>query len=134
MPHTADLRIEAWAQSAHECVAECLRGLVGSVADVSGAAPARIAEYELTGVSPADLLASAAEEVIYILDCSGEVPVSVQVRPAGQLANGIVVTLKLAKVSAAEFAGAVPKAVSFHGLACEPDASGRWSASMTVDV
>jgi len=134
VPHTADLRIEAWAQSAHECVAECLRGLVGSVADVSGAAPARIAEYELTGVSPADLLASAAEEVIYILDCSGEVPVSVQVRPAGQLANGIVVTLKLAKVSAAEFAGAVPKAVSFHGLACEPDASGRWSASMTVDV
>jgi SHS2 domain-containing protein len=134
VPHTADLRIEAWAQTVHECVAECLRGLVGSVADVSGAAPARIAEYELTGVSPADLLAAAAEEVIYILDCSGEVPVSVQVRPAGQLANGIVVTLKLAKVSAAEFAGAVPKAVSFYGLVCEPDASGRWSASMTVDV
>ena len=139
MPHTADLRIEAWAQSCQECVAECLRGLVASVADISGAAPARTAEYELTGASPADLLAAAAEEVIYVLDCSGELPVSVQVRPAGepdqqQPASSIIVTLKLAKVSAADFAGAVPKAVSFHQLACRPDASGHWSATMTVDV
>jgi SHS2 domain-containing protein len=139
VPHTADLRIEAWAQSCHECVAECLRGLVASVADVSGAASTRTAEYEITGASPADLLASAAEEVIYILDTAGEVPASVQVRPVGhpdlqQPANGITVTLKLARVSAAKFVGAVPKAVSFHGLACGPDASGRWSAAMTVDV
>jgi len=90
-------------------------------------------------MSPADLLASAAEEVIYLLDTAGEVPLSVQVRPSGHLdqqqpAAGIIVTLKLARVSPAEFVGAVPKAVSFHGLTCAPDASGRWSASMTVDV
>jgi len=134
VPHTADLRIEAWAGSCHECVAESLRGLVDSVADISDAASTRTAEYELTGLSPADLLASAAEEVIYILDTAGEAPVSVQVRPAGQSERGIIVTLKLARVSAADFVGAVPKAVSFHGLACGPDASGRWSATMTVDV
>ena len=139
MPHTADLRIEAWAESCHECVAESLRGLVGSVADVQGAAVTRTTERQLTGRSPADLLASAAEEVIYILDTAGEVPVSVHVRPAGppdqqQRAAGIIVTLELASVSAVEFIGAVPKAVSFHGLVCEPDASGRWTASMTVDV
>jgi SHS2 domain-containing protein len=139
VPHTADLRIEAWAGSCHECVAESLRGLVDSVADVRGAEATRTAECELTGVSPADLLASAAEEIIYILDTACQVPVSVRVRPAGgpdqqQPAEGIVVTLELASVSVVEFVGAIPKAVSFHELSCEPDASGRWSATMTVDV
>jgi SHS2 domain-containing protein len=139
VPHTADLRIEAWAGSCHECVAESLRGLVDSVADVSGAVATRTAECELSGASAADLLASAAEEIIYILDTDGQVPVSVHVRPGGQpdqqqSAAGIVVTLELASASAVEFVGAVPKAVSFHRLTCAPDASGRWSATMTVDV
>jgi SHS2 domain-containing protein len=139
VPHTADLRIEAWAGSCEECVAEALRGLVDSVADVRGAVATRTAECELTGVSPADLLASAAEEIIYILDTAGQVPVSVQVRPAGhpghqQPAAGIILTLELANASAVEFVGAAPKAVSFHRLTCEPDASGRWSGTMTVDV
>jgi protein archease len=133
VPHTADLRIEAWAGSCHECVAESLRGLVDSVADVRGAEASRTAERELSGASPADLMASAVEEVIYILDTAGEIPVSVQVRPAGSAA-GIVVTLELASAADVEFTGAVPKAVSFSGLSCEPDAAGRWSATMTVDV
>jgi len=139
VPHTADLRIEAWAGSCHECVAESLRGLVDSFADVRGAAATRTAECQLTGVSPADMLASAAEEIIYILDTASQVPVSVHARPVGDpghqpQAAGIVVTLELANASAVEFVGAVPKAVSFHLLTCEPDASGRWSATMTVDV
>ncbi|HXB50107.1 MAG TPA: archease [Streptosporangiaceae bacterium] len=133
VPHTADLRIEAWAGSCHECVAESLRGLVDSVADVRGAEATRTAECELTGASPADLLAAAVEEVIYILDTAGQIPVSVHVRPAGSAA-GMIVTLELASAGDIEFIGAVPKAVSFYGLTCGPDASGRWSATMTVDV
>ena len=85
----------------------------------------------MTAGSDADLLASAADEVIYILDVEGEIPVSVQVRPADE---GIVVVLALARAEVVEITGAVPKAVSFHGLRCEPDATGRWSASMTIDV
>jgi protein archease len=133
VPHTADLRIEAWAGSCHECVAESLRGLVDSVADVRGAEATSTAERELTGSCPADLLASAVEEVIYILDTDGQIPVSVQARPAGPAA-GIIVILELASAGDVEFIGAVPKAVSFSGLTCEPDAAGRWSAAMTVDV
>jgi SHS2 domain-containing protein len=139
VPHTADLRIEAWAGSCQECIAESLRGLVDSVADVRGAVATRTADCELTGVSPADLLASAAEEIIYILDTAGQIPVSVHARLSGhpdqqQPPAGIVVTLELADASAVEVVGAVPKAVSFHRLTCEPDASGRWTATMTVDV
>jgi SHS2 domain-containing protein len=125
------LRIEAWAESRDECVAEALRGLIASFADISDMQPARVLERPITASSDADLLASAADEVIYILDVEGEIPVSVQVRPAGA---GIVVVLALARAELAEITGAVPKAVSFHGLRCEPDATGRWSASMTIDV
>jgi protein archease len=69
--------------------------------------------------------------VIYILDVEGEIPVSIQARHAGA---GIVVVLALARAECVEIIGAVPKAVSLHGLRCEPDATGRWSASMTIDV
>ena len=131
VPHTADLRIEAWAESRDECVAEALRGLIASFADISDVQPARFLERLMTASSDADLLASAADEVIYILDVEGEIPVSVQVRPAGA---GIVVVLALARAEVVEITGAVPKAVSFHGLRCEPDATDRWSASMTIDV
>ncbi len=131
VPHTADLRVEAWAESMHDCIAEALRGLVGSFADVTGAAPVRVLEREVSAASPADLLASAADEIIYLLDVAGEIPVSVRVRPAG---NGVALVLGLARIDAARITGAVPKAVSFHGLSCQPGKEGRWSASMTVDV
>ena len=131
VPHTADLRIEAWAGSRDECVAEALRGLIASFADISDVQPARVLERPIIASSDADLLASAADEVIYILDVEGEIPVSVQVRPVSE---GTVVVLALARAELAEITGAVPKAVSFHGLRCEPDATGRWSASMTIDV
>jgi SHS2 domain-containing protein len=131
VPHTADLRIEAWAESRDECVAQALRGLVASFADISDVQPARILERLMTAGSDADLLAAAADEVIYILDAEGQIPVSIQARPASA---GIVVVLALAQGECAEIIGAVPKAVSLHGLRCEPDSTGRWSASMTIDV
>lgn len=131
VPHTADLRIESWAASRDECIAEALRGLIASFADLSGVRPARVLERPVTAGDDADLLASAADELIYQLDAEGEIPVSVQTRAAGL---GIVLVLALARADTVEITGAVPKAVSFHGLRCEPDTAGRWSASMTVDV
>ena len=131
VPHTADLRVEAWAESRDECVAQALRGLIASFADISDVQPARILERLITAGSDADLLAAAADEVIYLLDVEGEIPVSVQARPAGA---GIVVVLALARAEIVEITGAVPKAVSLHRLRCEPDPTGRWSASMTIDV
>lgn len=133
VPHTADLRVEAWADSYGDCIAETLRGLVVSFAEVSGARAVRVLRRRLDAASPADLLAAAADEIIYILDTRGEVPVSVQVQPETG-GTGIQLILELASAQDAEFTGAIPKAVSLHELACEPDAAGGWSAAMTVDV
>jgi SHS2 domain-containing protein len=130
-PHTADLRIEAWAPSRQDCVAEALRGLIGSFADVTGAPVARTTERLVLAAGDADVLAAAAEEIIYLLDAEGMIPASVRVR---SVTGGIVLVLALADADAVEITGAAPKAVSFHGLRCEPDGVGRWSACMTIDV
>jgi SHS2 domain-containing protein len=134
VPHTADLRIEAWAGSRADCIAAALRGLVSSFADVGSAAPVRLVELRVPAESPADALAAAGDEIIYLLDTEAEIPVSVQVREPPPGTTHLIVTLELASARGAEFTAAIPKAISLHGLACEPDSAGRWSAAMTVDV
>jgi hypothetical protein len=42
--------------------------------------------------------------------------------------------LPLADVNRAEITSAVPKAASLHDLRCAPDATGRWSFGITIDV
>jgi protein archease len=132
VPHTADLRIEAWGPTREECIAEAVRGLVESFADVRGARCHHTIECHLPAGPDADLLAAAVEEVIYVLDTAGEVPVAVEVgRAAG---GGIDLALLAVDISTVEITGAAPKAASLSGLACAPDASGRWSCAVTIDV
>ena len=132
VPHTADLRIEAWGATREDCIAEAVRGLVESFADVSGAVRYHTVEGHLAAGSDADLLAAAVEEVIYRLDTSGEVPVAVEVGRAAD--GGIALALRAVDASTVEFTGAAPKAASLSGLACAPDAAGRWSCAVTIDV
>jgi SHS2 domain-containing protein len=132
VPHTADLRIEAWGPAREDCIAEAVRGLVESFADVSGAAPRRVIERRLDAGSDADLLASAVEEVIYYLDTDGVIPAEVEVsRAAG---GGIYLMLRVVDAAAAQITGAAPKAACLSGLTCAPDASGRWMCAVTIDV
>ena len=82
VPHTADLRIEAWAPTREECLAEAVRGLVDSFAAVAGRCPHHRASRHMTARPDADLLVAVIDEVIYRLDADGEIPVWVQARPA----------------------------------------------------
>ncbi len=132
VPHTADLRIEAWAGTREECLAEALRGLVGSFAAVAGHQPDRWDSCGLAARSDEDLLAALVQEVIYRLDADGEIPASVAVRPAA--GGGVVVSFGLVPAAGAEITGAVPKGASLNELRCAPDAAGWWSCAVTVDV
>ena len=132
VPHTADLRIEAWGPTREDCIAEAVRGLVESFADVSGTGYQHATERHLTAGSDADLLAAAVEEVIYRLDTDGEIPAAVEVSRAAD--GGIDLTLRVVDAAAVEIIGAAPKAASLSGLTCAPDASGRWSCAVTIDV
>ena len=132
VPHTADLRIEAWAATREECLAEAVCCLVSSFAAVEGRQPCRGDSKTMTARSDEDLLVALVDEVIYRLDADGEVPVSVAVSPVPQ--GGVIVSFGLVPVAAVEITGAVPKAASLHELRCAPDAAGGWSCAVTVDV
>jgi protein archease len=132
VPHTADLRVEAWAPTREECLAEALRGLVDSFAVVAGGRVGHTARLHLTAGSDEDLLVAVVDEVIYRLDADGEIPISVAVRRAAD--GGIDLVVALTDVDAVEIVGAAPKAASLHDLRCAPDPAGRWSCSVTIDV
>ena len=132
VPHTADLRIEGWGPTREDCIAEAIRGVVESFADASGAGCLYAIGRHLTADSDADLLAAAVEEVIYALDAGGQVPVAIEVGRAAD--GGIDLVLRAVDASTVEITGAAPKAASLSGLACAPDAYGRWSCAVTIDV
>ncbi|MFI9625991.1 archease [Streptomyces sp. NPDC052042] len=146
VPHTADLRVEAWASTAGDCVAEAVRAAVESFADPSGAAPVGEHVCEVAAGSAEDLLVSVLEEMIYRLDAYGEIPVHVEVdmdvtagdadagadrtAAAGPVAS---VRFRMADAGAAREVGAVPKAVSLHGLRLWHGPAG-WTCRVTLDV
>ncbi len=132
VPHTADLRIEAWGPTREDCIAEAVRGLVESFADVGRSGCRRATECHLAAHSDADLLAAAVEEVIYGLDTDGEIPADVEVSRAAD--GGIDLRLRVVDAAAVEIVGAAPKAASLSGLTCAPDPSGGWSGAVTIDV
>ena len=132
VPHTADLRIEAWGPTREDCIAEAVRGLVESFADVRASRYQRACERHLVSDSEADLVAAALDEVIYRLDAHGEIPASVEVSRTAD--GGIDLKLLTVRANAAQLVGAAPKAASLSGLTCSADGAGRWSCAVTIDV
>jgi len=130
-PHTADLRIEAWAPSREGCLAEAARGLVESFADVEAVRPTALERLRLPRADDADLLAALLDEVVYRVEVHGQVPVEVEAEAASD--GGLDVRLGVVPLSKVEVTGAAPKAVSWHGLHMGVDSYG-WSCAVTVDV
>jgi len=126
VPHTADLRIEAWAPTAEECLAEAGRALVDAFADVSGAPRERTAVRGLAGGNEEALLA-LLDEIIYVLDAAGEVPVDVEVSRDRQL------SLHLTAFANAVQVGATPKAATLQDLEFTAD-GGLHRCAATVDI
>jgi SHS2 domain-containing protein len=130
LPHTADLRIEAWAPTREACITETVAGLVGSFADTTGAVPVQAVTTDLATATDEDALVAVLDEVIYRLDTEHAVPLTVDLEPRR---TGVCVRLQLAAVDAVELTGAIPKAVTLHRLHLAQGPHG-WSSAVTVDV
>jgi SHS2 domain-containing protein len=130
LPHTADLRLQAWAEDREQCLAEAVMGVVGHFASTAGVRAASVVAVRLTG-SGEELLAGLLDEVVFRLEVHGQVPVDVEVRTAAE--GGVEARLAMAALADVAIVGAVPKGVSWHGLRIGPDGSG-WSCLVTVDV
>jgi SHS2 domain-containing protein len=130
VPHTADVRIEAWAPTREDCLAEAVSGLVATFADVTAATPGEAITTEVTADSDPDLLVAVLDEVIYLLDTRGAVPCHTDLTPGP---TGVEIRLHLVPVAGVELVGAAPKAVTLHDLRFE-HADGGWRCGVTVDV
>ena len=129
-PHTADLRIEAWAPSRDGCIRQAVLGTVESFLDISSARPHRSLSRRLTAGSDDDLLVAVLEEVIFLLDTVGEAPVDLDLKGAGGAAE---VNFAMVDARTLPQVGAVPKAVSLNDLRLSHDDHG-WRCLVTLDV
>lgn len=130
LAHTADISIEAWAPSRERCVAEAVAAVVDTFADVSGAEPTATTGFRVEPAPDEDVLMAVLDEIIYLLDTTGRLPVRADVAASG---DGLEVRLSITDADRAELVGAVPKAVSWHDLWFGRDEAG-WSCRVTLDV
>ncbi|MFI7519619.1 archease [Micromonospora globbae] len=131
VPHTADVRIEAWAPTREDCVAEAVTALVETFTDTAGARPGAEREFAAPAGDDADLLVSVLDEVIFRMDTADELPLTTEVTDDGS--GGLRVRWRVTGTADVELVGAVPKAVSLHELRFGPD-TGGWSCAVTLDV
>ncbi|WP_067178080.1 archease [Microtetraspora niveoalba] len=134
VPHTADIALEAWADSREECLAEAVRALVETFADVGEAVPDDSVVVTMADETDEELLVTLLDEVVYQVEVPGRVAVDVSVDERTGATKGQV-EARLATVPAAsvEQVGALPKAVALHGLRFGREA-GTWHAHIVVDV
>jgi SHS2 domain-containing protein len=130
VPHTADIRIEAWAPTREACIAEAVLGTVETFLDVTSVHPTTSRSCQVDDESDEDLLVAVLNEVIYLLDTTNEVPVDVEVDAVN---GGVDVRFAMVDAASLPQVGAVPKAVSLYDLRLAPGALG-WSCSVTLDV
>jgi SHS2 domain-containing protein len=130
VPHTADLRIEAWAPTRDGCIRQAVLGAVESFLDTSSAHTQQTRRRRVEAERDDDLLVAALEEVIYLLDTTGQAPVDVNLAEAD---GGVDMTLAMVDASAVPQVGAVPKAVSLNDLDLSEGKHG-WRCSVTLDV
>ncbi len=130
VPHTADLRIEAWAPTRNGCVREAVRGTVESFLDLSSAHSDHKRRRRLIADHDDDLLVAVLNEVIYWLDTAAEAPVDLELRDVD---GEVEVTLEMTTVGRAVQVGAVPKAVSLNDLRFSCGRHG-WRCLVTLDV
>ncbi|MEV5413757.1 archease [Thermopolyspora sp. NPDC052614] len=130
LPHTADTRIAAWGSSVEECLAQVVLGAVETFVDISGARAAGHREVRVEPGEPVDQMIAVLDEVIYLLDVAGQVPVGAT---ATRDETGLRVRLELADVAGLPQIGAVPKAVALHEAVFERRGDG-WACEVTLDV
>jgi len=104
--------------------------LVDTFADTARASSTDVVVYELTAHNDHDRLTAVLDQLIFLLDTQGVVPVVAEV-DAGP--EALRLSLRVASLDDVEQIGAAPKAVALSGL--EFDRVGdRWECRATIDV
>lgn len=130
-PHVADIVLEAWGPDRCACFAAAVTGLVAAFADPGSAAPDHTVAFSLPPASDEDLLVRLLEEVIFLVDADGRVPVAVRVVADDGGLRGELDTVGVDRV---EEVGALPKGVSRTAVEMQPRDADGWHCRVLVDV
>lgn len=123
--HTADVILEAWGPDLAACCEEAVAALVETYSDPAGCPIVGRHEVHLEPSSDDEAVLQVLDEVIFLLDTSGAVPVGAQVRAGvGADAEGLEVVILLADRAVVQPTGSVPKAVSRSELVVDRAPSG----------
>lgn len=131
LPHTADLMIESWAPTKVACLEEAARALVESFAATGDVVSTEPLAISLDRDGDEALLVSLIEEMIFVIDTLGRVPVQITLEEAED--GGVAGSFDIAEADAVQIHGSIPKGVSFTDLAFAPE-DGSWRCRVTVDV
>lgn len=126
LPHTADVRLEAWGPTLEACLDQAVGALAAVFVAVPADAPRVRVPVNLASGAPGERLVSLLEEALFIVDVEGLVPVHLRVREGA----GEFEAVALADV---DQVGSVPKAIARSDLEIAA-AAGQWRAVVTVDV
>ena len=133
LPHTADIRIEAWGPSPAECCEEAVAALAESCFDTSEVSEPRSLPVDLPRAADREqLLVALLDEALYTIDVFGAVPIAAHLSVRGQ--GGLTGTFETMPVSAARQVGSAPKAVARSDLSFERDPALGWRCVATIDV
>ncbi|MEZ5144257.1 MAG: archease [Acidimicrobiales bacterium] len=131
VPHTADLIVEAWGPTEVACLEEAVAALAEAFVEPAPGAPRTVVSVDLPPATAEERLVAVLEEVVFVTEVHGVVPVAARLRVAedGRLTGRFDVVA----ADDVELVGAVPKAVARHALAFAPD-DGTWRARAVIDV
>jgi SHS2 domain-containing protein len=131
LPHTADVILEAWAPTLGGCIAEAVRALVEEFVEPVGGVEPASRDFAVDSTDEAGALVAVLEEVIYVTEVEGVVPVDVSVDSAD--GAGVRGTLSIVGLGDVVQVGSVPKAVSWRDLDVARSSAG-WRCRVTIDV
>ena len=128
LEHTADVIVESWGISQAECLEQLARGFCAVF--VAPAATSERRRFRIdAGV--ADVAPMLLEEIIYLLDTSGSIPIGAEVTAVD--AAGAEGWIELTSTDVAEIVGPAPKAIA-RTEAALIQLDDQWACRVTVDV
>ena len=132
LPHPADLILQAWAPTPEACVVEAVQALVDSFADTTGARGHATYVFRVPAAPWREMLVSVLEEVLFLFDAQGDVPLTTTVAcaPRGDLSASFA----LAGVDDdVDLVGSTPKGIARSGLEFT-SVDDQWRCTVIVDV
>ena len=129
MPHAADCLLEAWGPDRATCLTQALLALVDTFAEVHDSVTTEVLPLATPANGAEDALVSLLEEVIFLVDALGVVPVRFHLAEAED--GGLAGDMEVVPASRVDLVGPVPKGVSYHALQVAPF-DGGWRCRALV--